>query len=132
MKLTKKQLKNLVQEVILGESTGLINEEQLLEEGLGEWVGKLASYGKDMIKKGAEAWSSFIVKVSNYTERLTKWFENSIMSIIRKVKEFLKAFQQAIAGGTRGLMKFMGIELNEYVDAIEVDVSSPPASIFLS
>ena len=136
IKETKQEQNKYLQEfrdlLLGGVEEGFISEKQLLEEGLGEWVGKLASYGKDMIKKGAEAWSSFIVKVSNYTERLTKWFENSIMSIIRKVKEFLKAFQQAIAGGTRGLMKFMGIELNEYVDAIEVDVSSPPASIFLS
>ena len=111
---------------------GLLTEQQLIEAGFKDFVNKLASHGKKLIQKGAEAWSSFIDKLSDLTKRLTAWFKDSILSIVEKVKGFLISIKEAIAGGTRGLMKFFGIELGEYLDAIEVDAQSPQAGILLS
>jgi hypothetical protein len=111
---------------------GLLTEQQLIEAGFKDFVNKLASHGKKLIQKGAEAWSSFIDKLSNLTKRLTAWFKDSILSIVEKIKGFLISIKEAIAGGTRGLMKFFGIELGEYLDLIEVDAISPQAGIILS
>ena len=54
MKLTKEQLKKLVEEVILeeivGKDTDLVNEERLLEEGFADIMQKMRSSGRSAIR----------------------------------------------------------------------------------
>ena len=75
MKLTKKQLKNLVQEVILEESTGLINEEQLLEEGFADLIQKMKTSARSGLRSfGRIAKNS---KASREFERVLDATENA-------------------------------------------------------
>lgn len=75
MKLTKKQLKNLVQEVILEESTGLVNEDQLLEEGFADLVRKMKTSARSGLRSfGRIAKNS---KVSRELERVLDTTENA-------------------------------------------------------
>ena len=75
MKLTKKQLKNLVQEVILEESTGLVNEDQLLEEGFADLVRKMKTSARSGLRSfGRIAKNS---KASREFERVLDATENA-------------------------------------------------------
>ena len=75
MKLTKKQLKNLVQEVILEESTGLINEDQLLEEGFADLIQKMKTSARSGLRSfGRIAKNS---KASREFERVLDATENA-------------------------------------------------------